>query len=229
MEWLNKEWTPARLNALAGVTAERGGRLAMRERFGEIDPTAQAWVLETVLNGRVPLVASSAWIVPVLSPEAADFLLEETQFLDWFPNEEEEQAYQIPEIILSEQAPYLDQLVKDALWRGLAPWIAAIYGRLPARYASVQMTQYHEDATHEGHFHIDQDSDYSAVIALNNDFTGGGTTIVDGLFGEFSIPPLPPGYALLFDGRRVFHKGNSVTSGTRHLLTVWANNDEDLF
>lgn len=229
MRWLNDEWNEERARAFLPVITERKGRIATRNRFEQISTEVKSWALETVVNNRVPLIAAQAWILPVLSLEACDYLVEETQWLDWQPNEEEEHDYQIPEIVLSEQAPMLDQQVKDALFAGLAPWIATIYGRLPTRYASVQMTRYQPENTSKGHYHIDQDADYTAVVALNDDFVGGGTAFCDGLLGEFEVPPVPKGYALVFGGRTTLHKGLPVLEGTRRLLTVWANNDGDLY
>ena len=225
MKWLNQAWTEDRLAAFADLITEQGGRAAIRERWKEIPDEDRAWLSDFIQAGRLPTSCTPVFALPVFSPEACAYLIERTKALHWSENEDEEEAYRMPELVLGHTDRALDEEVKRALFAGLAPWLIGIWGRLPSTYASVQMTRYNPAEREGGNYHIDNDADYTAVIALNGDFEGGGTAIVDGLVGELPMPPLPPGFALIFDGKRTLHKGLPVTAGTRYLLTVWAAND----
>ncbi len=66
-------------------------------------------------------------------------------------------------------------------------------------------------------YHTDG-SEFSFVIALNDDFKGGGTTFKH---SQKNIN-LNIGDCLLFSGQNE-HKGNEITSGTRYILTGFIN------
>jgi predicted 2-oxoglutarate/Fe(II)-dependent dioxygenase YbiX len=227
MKWLHDIWSADRIAAFQPITLETKGRDAIRDRWSEVAPEHQGFMADLLVAGRLKTLCLPAFVVPVLSEEACAYLVQKSERYSWEENEQELPRFRIPEVVLREQDPQLEQELKVALFAALAPVTASIWGRLPDSYSSLQLTRYNPRGRDGGAYHIDATSDYTAVIALNDDFTGGGTTIVDGLLGETTIPPVPKGFALIFDGKKTLHKGLAVTSGDRLLLTVWAQNDKN--
>lgn len=74
-------------------------------------------------------------------------------------------------------------------------------------YNGQKKLEYHRDG-----------SEFSFVVALNDQFDGGGTTFK---YDQKNIQ-LRVGDALLFSGQNE-HKGNEITSGTRYVLTGFLN------
>jgi len=227
LKWLHDIWSADRIAAFQPITLETKGRDAIRERWSELDPEHQGFMADLLVAGRLKTLCAAAFVIPVLSEEACAFLVQSSDAYAWEENEQEQPAFRIPEVVLREQDPQLEQELKVALFAALAPVTVSVWGRLPDSYSSLQLTRYNPRDRDGGAYHIDAASDYTAVIALNDDFTGGGTAICDGLLGEIIIPPVPKGFALIFDGKKTLHKGLAVTSGDRRLLTVWALNDKN--
>jgi len=67
------------------------------------------------------------------------------------------------------------------------------------------------------------ESTHSFVLALNDDYEGGGTYFYE---SDTVVRP-PKGCALSFAGGDMFHGGESVTSGVRYILAVFLYQDED--
>lgn len=224
---LHPDWTPDRLDAFATVVrAPTGDRQATITAFQALDQPHKDWMAETVLQGAVSLAGGNAYIVPVLSAQMCDDLLAWSDGSEWAENEGEEAPYRMEEIVIAHHDAEYDEWVKTILLYGLAPYLACVWGKLPDAFNSVQFTRYAADLRSGGAFHVDLTSKYTAVIALNDDFEGGGTRLCSGVFGSVLVPPAPKGWALLFKGRDTFHKGETVTKGTRKLLTVWADDDD---
>jgi hypothetical protein len=219
------EWTPDRLASLRPVVegAVSGDRQAIIDAFQALPEADRLWMAETVSKGAVGLAGGNAYVVPFLSARACQTLVQWGERQAWSENEDEGQAFRMEEVVLgnvdSDQEEWVATL---AMW-GLAPWLLAIFGKLPDVYRSIQLTRYDAGLRAGGNYHVDRDSKYTAVIALNDDFEGGGTRMVSGVFGSVMVPPVPVGHALVFRGREIFHKGEPVTSGTRKLLTIWTD------
>lgn len=71
--------------------------------------------------------------------------------------------------------------------------------------------------------HFDE-STHSCVLALNDDFSGGGSYVYD---LNRSIAPATGGMAS-FKGNRCLHGGNPVTRGVRYILAIFLFRDRDL-
>jgi 2OG-Fe(II) oxygenase superfamily len=72
---------------------------------------------------------------------------------------------------------------------------------------------------------IDKDTDestHSLVIALNDNYDGGGTVFYD----SNQTIRLQCGQVLCFRGDSVFHGGEAVTNGTRYIIAVFLYYDE---
>jgi hypothetical protein len=223
--FLHPVWTPELVSALRPLTLADQDRQAIREVWSKLPDDTKATLGEIVTRCRLPLITQAAFAVPLLSTEACRHILDRSAGWTFSPNPEEEAAYQIPEAILCAADPELETTVRGWLADTLAPVCLAINGRLPDHYASIQVASYTPETRAESGIHIDYDADYTVVIALNDDFEGGGTLLCDGLLGELSLPALPVGSALIFTGRRLAHRGLPVTRGNRLIMTIWANDD----
>jgi len=69
--------------------------------------------------------------------------------------------------------------------------------------------------------HVDE-STHSFVLALNDEFSGGGTYFVD---YNIAIVPKQPGTLVSFRGDSIRHGGNVVTKGMRYILAVFLYHD----
>lgn len=67
------------------------------------------------------------------------------------------------------------------------------------------------------------ESTHSFVLALNDDFEGGGTYFYE----RDKVVRPPKGCTLSFAGGEIFHGGERVTSGVRYILAVFLYHDED--
>lgn len=224
---LHPEWTEDRVKAFSTlVRTPVGDRESAIAAFHALSDTDKAWMASTVLAGAQSLCGGNAYIVPVLSEEMCDSLTLWADGQSWAENDGEEPDYRMDEIVIAHVDDDLDQYLKTVLLYGLAPFMVAIFGKVPDAWNSVQLTRYDASRT-GGAYHVDATSKYTAVISLNPDeFEGGGTRMVSGVFGSIVVPPLPKGWALIFRGREIFHKGEPITKGTRKLLTVWTDDND---
>lgn len=223
MNYLADEWTKERTEAFHTLLkGNESGREGVIQQFENLSVEHKLWALQTLTGGRIDLLTGAAFIVPVLSEEYCAKILKWSNSKRWSENIEESEAYRMPEMILAEHDPRMDAKVKEVLLYGLAPWMQILFGKLPDDWNSVQLTKYNPVERSGGNYHVDSTSDYTAVIAMNTgEFEGGGTMLYDGCMREVFVPPLPTGYALVFRGKDIFHKGCHVKSGDRMLLTIW--------
>jgi len=230
--YLHPFWTNERTEAFWPVIkAQANGRDAIRDAYTTLPDDLRIDLATAVADGRVPMIASSAFVLPILSPEGCQAILDRSTSYQWAENVEgEEEPYRMKEAVYTAVDPEFGAMLHSVLMTGLAPWWLMLRGRLPSQLASLQLAQYSADDRAGGAFHVDRDSNYSCVISLNPDeYEGGGTDIMDGLIGEFHLPKLPQGYGLFLDGRSLIHRGAPVTMGTRKLLVAWANDNADIW
>lgn len=73
--------------------------------------------------------------------------------------------------------------------------------------------------------HTDDASDVSVVVALNDDYEGGGFELYGGGYyggkSEFLKPPV--GSATIFPGKEKFHRSKTTTEGNRLILVFWCS------
>jgi hypothetical protein len=228
--YLSPFWTRDLVEAFGPVIeVNNHGRVAIREAYANLDPEHRATLTQMVANGRLPLIAGQAFALPVLSEAGCEAICAKSASYAYTPNDVEAAENRIAEAVLAETDPEYGGFLQSVLITGLAPWFLMVWGRLPSQMASLQIAHYNPDQHSETGFHIDQDSNFTAVISLNpGEFEGGGTSVADGLVGDFNIPPLPAGMALIFDGQRTLHRG-LPTAGNRKLLVVWSNQHADVW
>lgn len=163
--------------------------------------------------------------VPFLAPCYCLQLIDRAEALGvtvgYKPNPVEETPYQIPEIVLRHVDANFHNELADLL-QVLGIWFTLIYQNRPCTIGSIQFAKYEPHGTSHGNWHYDADSSYTAVVSLDpNRFQGGGTDVLVDPTRFVCIDPLPAGYALIFNGQQIRHRGRAVTRGTRHLLVYW--------
>jgi len=174
------------------------------------------------VNKRTPFT-SGVYSFPFLRPEYVDDLLNEVALMSFEVNGEEDALVQIPEITLQDNCPSLHQCLHSLFLHVVKPLAAVLYGLEPKFMQSIQFAQYTPENTAHGHWHHDEDSDITLVVALTDHHKGGGTMVKPQGLGEaFEVPQLPVGHAMLFQGSRFLHYGLPVTEGARNLLVFWS-------
>lgn len=176
------------------------------------------WLAEHRVQG------TNAYTPPFLSPEYCDKLLAEAeQLAEYKVNDDEEQPYQIPELVVHEHCTTLATALQVLFDDVFTPICLVLYGYCPKILRSVQFAKYTPDNTAHGNWHADADSDITAVVSLAPElFNGGGTALKTGAIGHTIVDKLPKGHALLFHGKTTLHKGLPVTGGVRDLLVFWS-------
>lgn len=207
-------------------------RMARALDDGKQEPSA----LTPELDG--PAIKALTWIndhtirpgifrLPYLSPEYCDLLVVEAdkmgKELGYTPNEEEELAYQIPELLLKELCMPLFNGLDVLQERVIHPFSLLMYGQAAQCSRSIQFARYEPNGTSHGNWHHDADSDITTVVSLNPEaFEGGGTDLRTGPLASIHVDKLPKGHALIFNGKNVLHRGCRVESGRRDLLVHWS-------
>lgn len=217
MAWLHpqlRRHLPALREVARALEQSKHGRIDYTEE--QLD--AVVWLAEH----RVP--CTNAYGVPFLAPEYCDKLLvEAAQLAEYKVNEDEEQPYQIPELVVHEHCQTLATGLQVLFDDVFTPVCIVLYGFCPQVLRSVQFAKYTPDNTARGNWHVDADSDITVVASLAPElFEGGGTALKTGAIGTAVVDKLPKGHALLFHGKTTLHKGLPVTSGVRDLLVFWS-------
>ncbi|WYW04323.1 2OG-Fe(II) oxygenase [Pseudomonas phage vB_PpuP-Kurepalu-1] len=169
---------------------------------------------------------TGVYSIPMFCPYYCDLLVAEAdkmgEEVGYEPNPAEEAAFQIPELVLSTICPTLFTGLSVLFERAANPLCQLLYGEAPCVHSSIQFARYEPRGTSHGNWHTDQDSDTTLVISLQPEkFSGGGTDIRTGPLSFETIPKLPKGHGLLFQGRATLHRGRAVRSGRRDLLVFW--------
>jgi len=141
------------------------------------------------------------------------------------PNPEEDEARQIPEIVLQEKCPELFERMWFITETILKPVIFSMYHTYSHDIATVQIAKYNPKNKQKGAWHHDESADISIVVPLNTgDYVGGGTEFMH----RGVVKPLPTGHALMFPSATSMHRGLAVESGDRYLLVFWLYNEDKL-
>ncbi|WYW04164.1 2OG-Fe(II) oxygenase [Pseudomonas phage vB_PpuP-IPa-2] len=160
---------------------------------------------------------------PFLSPDYCRALREQQNSMAHSVNEYEEGPYQIPEVFLKQELPQLYTSLGQLFRHAVIPLSQIVFRLTPIDLTSAQFARYTPENTANGNWHVDRDSDITAVVALSSDHEGGGTQAAPpGLGRPVFVPQLPVGHAMFFLGRSTLHKGERVTKGQRDLLVFWS-------
>lgn len=167
--------------------------------------------------------APGVYSVAYLHPDYCGHILHEVRKFDHSVNEEEPEEAQIPEVVFQNEHPVLFEVFRS-FWEDAARPLAKLLFNLdPHVLRTVQAARYEPSEIAGGHWHLDQDSDVTLVVALNDDHEGGGTWVHQGpFFPKVLVPQLETGWAMFFKGKTTLHYGAPVTEGERHLLVHWS-------
>ena len=176
-----------------------------------------------MLDDCVVCHAPGVFSVAYFSPAFCKDIIHEVSKFDHVPNLEEVPEAQIPEVVLQNDHPVFYEVFRS-FWHDVGIAYSKILLALdPQVLRSVQAALYTPSETPRGHWHTDEDSDVTLVVALNDDLEGGGTMVYQGPFAEpVEVEQNLPGWALLFSGKTHLHYGLPVTKGERHLLVHWS-------
>ena len=106
-------------------------------------------------------------------------------------------------------------MINDKISNKILPYIQKKYNidKSKLELSEIFIVKYSSDGQNQLEFHTD-DSDFSFVISLNNDYIGGGTHFY---YSNETIK-LAIGDCLIFSGKNK-HRGNKINSGQRLILT----------
>jgi hypothetical protein len=158
---------------------------------------------------------------PAFTEEFCVKLLEEAlqSGVEWTRNPGEDQYRSMPEIRLRDMNYRLHDVYKKYI---LELFSLVSYDRWKVKsnmLTDAQLACYSPNEQKHGNWHHDASSDITFVVPLNNNFEGGGTEFLN---QKIKVAPLPVGHCLMFPGRVThLHRGMSVESGNRYILTAW--------
>lgn len=204
----------------------------MEQRFGiEEDPY-------NICNSYDPFIADSlerinlksfdnlVYTFPWLSREFCESLVKRYDRAKYSTNPQEPEDSRIPEFIVDRQDPIFAKQLTQMFQNQLAPIGIAVLGQEVSEIKSIQMAIYEADGEiSRTSYHVDQDSDATFTVALNDDYEGGGLNLCEGgIYGKtVEVPPQKTGTVSIFNGRAHVHRGMPVTKGVRHLLVFWCS------
>lgn len=176
----------------------------------------------------VKAYAPGVYAVRYLDPAFCAQLVKAFKSVQFVPNTEEPVDAQIPELVLRDASYGLYECLRG-LHAGYIQKLAAIlFGQKVTECQSIQAARYTPENTPHGCWHTDHDSEATLVVALTDDHEGGGTEVYQGpMLPTITVPQLPVGWAMMFNGRHHLHQGLPVTKGERHLLVHWYKFSED--
>lgn len=175
------------------------------------------------LNDCVVCHAPGVYSVAYLHPGYCKDIIHEVSKFKHEPNLEEPEEAQIPEVVLQNDHPVFYEVFRS-FWHEVGVAYSKVLLNLdPQHLTSIQAALYRPSETPRGHWHVDQDSDVTLVVALNDDLLGGGTMVHRGPFVDpVTVEQNLTGWGMLFTGKTTLHYGLPVLSGDRHLLVHWS-------
>jgi len=169
-------------------------------------------------------MGGNIFLTKLMTPVECDFLINCASHYDFAPNLEEGAEYRIEEAMLEVVDPECYESLKETLLPVLNAYCLMINSTPITKVVSFQIAKYRPEGTPGTGWHLDKESDFTAVISLNpENFEGGGTGFRMAPHATADVPPLMKGQAVMFNGRSVQHRGLPVTSGERLLLVCWCS------
>lgn len=163
------------------------------------------------------------WSFPVLSNVMLKKILRLESKCAYEVNSHEAYEVQIPEVLIEDVDMDMYKVLHSVFLTVVNPLSEILYMKEICEVKSIQLAKYSGSTVSEGTWHFDADSDVTLVVNISTDKTEGGTLLKPfGSSEEIYIPPLEPGYGLLFRGRVFMHKG-CKTKNDRKILVFWTN------
>ncbi len=157
------------------------------------------------------------YTIPLFSEAFCKMLLDEVKTKTFTPNEDEDEARQMPEVVLNEHLPLAAQAISEVVARVVNPILTELW-MMPTHFAHIQVANYNPREKKQGAWHHDESADITIVVPLNTgEYEGGGTEFLH----RGKVEPLPNGTALIFPSLTHMHRGLPVETGDRFLLVFW--------
>lgn len=186
----------------------------------------QANIMSSVKN-----IDSIAYVTNMMDKEYCSSLVDKLKSHEFTVNEDEDEYYQIPEVVIKYSDSELFLELEYAFNNYIAKYLQTIRFKKEFNINSIQFAKY--SATGEiskGNWHYDEDSDSTVVIYLNDDYEGGGTQFkTDADDNIVTIDKFEVGDSVFFNGRVVPHRGLPVTKGDRYILVFWCSGLSEVF
>ena len=155
---------------------------------------------------------------PYLNPKATKFLRDISENFTWSPNEDEELAYQMNEVVLKHKVPRMYEDFKALYEDTLVPLWMIISGTMATEIHSIQLAKYLPDNRPNTGWHYDDDSECTTVVELSEHPEETGASLK--VFPNINLGLAKSGWVTLFNGRTVLHATEPVTS-ERKILVHW--------
>lgn len=176
------------------------------------------------LEGLVVKEFDGVYRLPYLSLPACELLLGQSSQWDYSPNEDEDEPYQMNEVVLKNELPKVYDALKALYEDALVPVWMLITGCMATEVTSIQMAKYLPDSMPSTGWHFDEDSECTSVVELTPDPESTGASL--NVFPDINLGIAQQGWVTLFNGRTVLHSTVPVVK-ERKILVHWANREAE--
>lgn len=176
-------------------------------------------------------ISNVAYVANMLNKEYCSSLVDKLKEHEFTVNAEEDEYYQIPEVVIKYSDSDLFLELEYAFNNYIAKYLQTIRFKKEFNINSIQFAKYSATGDiSKGNWHYDEDSDSTVVIYLNNDYEGGGTQFkTEADDGIVTVDKFEVGDSVFFNGRVVPHRGLPVTKGDRYILVFWCSGLSEVF
>ena len=184
----------------------------------------------SVLNS-IKNISNVAYVANMLNKEYCSSLVDKLKEHEFTVNDEEDEHYQIPEVVIKYSDSDLFLELEYAFNNYIAKYLQTIRFKKEFNINSIQFAKYSATGDiSKGNWHYDEDSDSTVVIYLNDDYEGGGTQFkTEADDGIVTVDKFEVGDSVFFNGRVVPHRGLPVTKGDRYILVFWCSGLSEVF
>lgn len=186
----------------------------------------QVSVISSIKN-----ISNVAYVANMLNKAYCSSLVDKLKEHEFTVNDEEDDYYQIPEVVIKYSDSDLFLELEYAFNNYIAKYLQTIRFKKEFNINSIQFAKYSATGDiSKGNWHYDEDSDSTVVIYLNDDYEGGGTQFkTEADDGIVTVDKFEVGDSVFFNGRVVPHRGLPVTKGDRYILVFWCSGLSEVF
>lgn len=154
----------------------------------------------------------------------------EERYSEFVPNYGDHYSHQINELRINTFDEILYQKIGQKFFLDLEWILAQIYDHWLEDFDSIHLTRYNHKEIKTNAWHVDGNSDITAITLLSNDYIGGELNLSSsGVFGKvktFDYKDFPVGSTHFFKGKSI-HKGGDVIDGTKKMMVIWASKKQN--
>lgn len=186
----------------------------------------QVSVISSIKN-----ISNVAYVANMLNKAYCSSLVDKLKEHEFTVNDEEDDYYQIPEVVIKYSDSDLFLELEYAFNNYIAKYLQTIRFKKEFNINSIQFAKYSATGDiSKGNWHYDEDSDSTVVIYLNDDYEGGGTQFkTEANDGIVTVDKFEVGDSVFFNGKVVPHRGLPVTKGDRYILVFWCSGLSEVF